>query len=176
MGAVGEAILGDWSVDTIGIARTALPVNVVGGFSDDGTAQLRPDVIPGQPWYIYGPYPAGRSVNPAAFATVPTDANGGALRQGTLGRNAVRGLGAWQIDFALHRQFDFGERWKLQFRAELFNVFNHPNFGSVDPFVGDGRFGQATSMLSHTYGDQGLNSLYQIGGPRSIQLALKLVF
>jgi len=42
--------------------------------------------------------------------------------------------------------------------------------------VGSGNFGQATSMLSQGYGDTALNSLYQIGGPRSIQLAMKLQF
>jgi hypothetical protein len=176
LGAVGGAVLGHWSVDTIAIARTALPVNLVGGSSDDGTANLRPDVVPGQPYYLSGPYPGGRSINPNAFALVPTDANGGAARQGTLGRNVVRGLGAWQMDFALHRQFDLGERWKLQFRSEFFNIFNHPNFGGPDPNVGDGRFGQAGQMLSRSYGDTGLSSLYQIGGPRSIQLALKAIF
>jgi len=175
LGAVGGAILGHWSVDTIATARTAPPVNLTGGFTADGIA-LRPDVMPGQPYYIDGPFPGGRSINPATFAMVPTDSNGVALRQGNLGRNAVRGLGAWQMDFALHRQFNFGERWKLQFRGELFNVFNHPNFGNADPNVGDGLFGQATQMLSQTYGNTGLSSLYQIGGPRSIQLALKLVF
>jgi hypothetical protein len=175
-GALGKAVFGGWSVDAIGTARTALPVNLVGGFSDDGSAQVRPDVIPDQPWYISGPYPGGRSVNPGAFEPVPTDANGGALRQGNLGRNAVRGLGAWQVDFALRRKFDLGERWKIEFRSEFFNVFNHPNFGNIDNFVGDGRFGQAQNMLSQSYGDTGLSSLYQIGGPRSIQFALKLTF
>jgi hypothetical protein len=95
--------------------------------------------------------------------------------EGTLGRNVMRGFGAWQIDFALHRQFNFTERVNLQFRGEFFNVFNHPNFGSIDNNVGDGiSFGLAGSTLSQSYGGNALNSLYQIGGPRSIQLSLKL--
>jgi hypothetical protein len=176
MGAVGRAMFGGWSTDTIAIARSSLPVNLVGGLGPQNE-MVRPDLIAGIPLRVQGPqFPGGREINPGAFARVPTNANGFPLRQGTLGRNAVRGLGAWQIDFALHRQFDLGERLKVQFRAEAFNVFNHPNFGSIDPSVGDGRFGQATSMLSQSYGEAGLNSLYQIGGPRSIQLALKLVF
>jgi outer membrane receptor protein involved in Fe transport len=204
LGAVGRAILGHWSVDTIASARTALPVDLIGGFiatdSQGNGTPVRPDVIPGIPLYLSGAQctaanggngcPGGRAINftpnqgglgcSGPFCPVPTDSNGNALRQGTLGRNAVRGLGAWQIDFALHRQFDFGERWKLEFRSELFNIFNHPNFGNVDNFVGSGTFGQARSMLSQSYGDAagagGFSSLYQIGGPRSIQLALKLSF
>jgi hypothetical protein len=119
--------------------------------------------------------PGGKQFNPIAFTPVPTDSNRiPTQQQGTLGRNVMRGLGTWQMDFALHRQFNLTERINLQFRSEFFNVFNHPNFGGVDNFLGDGTFGQATSTLNSAYG--GLNSLYQIGGPRSIQLALKLAF
>jgi len=175
-GAAGGAVFGGWSMDAIAIARSSLPIDLAGGFGPQ-SEQARPDVIAGVPLYVQGSqFPGGREINPAAFTLVPTDTNGSPLRQGTFGRNAVRGLGAWQIDFGLHRQFDFSERWKLQFRAEAFNIFNHPNFGSIDHSVGDGRFGQATQMLSQSYGDTGLTSLYQTGGPRSIQLALKAIF
>jgi hypothetical protein len=54
----------------------------------------------------------------------------------------------------LRRQFELRERLSLQARADFFNIFNHPNFGR--PIK--------------------LNPLYQIGGPRSAQLALKLIF
>ena len=65
-------------------------------------------------------------------------------------------------------------------KAEVFNVFNHPNFGNP---VGDLRsslFGEAIQMLGESLGTGGVNGglspIYQIGGPRSVQLALKLHF
>ena len=104
------------------------------------------------------------------------------LRQGTLPRNALRGFGATQWDFAVHRDFLIRESLKLQFRAEMFNVLNHPNFGPpVSDLNNTSQFGLSTQMLAQSLGANNLglgsfNPLYQIGGPRSIQLALKLLF
>lgn len=98
----------------------------------------------------------------------------------------MRGFPMSQVDFALRRQFSLGEQVTLQLRAEAFNIFNHPNFG--DPGTnGDGTsqlsnplFGQSTQMLKTSLGtggtSGGFSPLYQVGGPRSIQLALKLQF
>jgi hypothetical protein len=75
---------------------------------------------------------------------------------------------------ALRRRFALTERVTLQFRAEVFNILNHPNFGNPDTNLGALTFGQATGPLAKGLG--GLNPAYQIGGPRAIQLALKLEF
>jgi len=100
--------------------------------------------------------------------------------QGELGRNALRGFGATQVDLTLRRQFKLHERLTLQARADLFNIFNHPNFGSPINYLSSPQFGQSTQMLGASLGsggqNGGLNPLYQIGGPRSVQLALKLLF
>jgi Carboxypeptidase regulatory-like domain/TonB dependent receptor len=184
-----KVALGGWSVNTIGIAQTSLPVDLIGGFyspsaKPDAFFGLRPNVVSGQPLYLHGaacasanggtPCPGGMGFNPAAFTSVPTDSNGNPTQvQGTLGRNVMCGFGALQLDFALQRQFSVTERIKLQFRSELFNVFNHPNFGRINRFTPGGNL-VATSTLNNSLG--GLNSLYGIGGPRSIQLALKLSF
>jgi len=93
---------------------------------------------------------------------------------GNAPRNFVRGFGAWQLNLAVRREFPIHEGLKLQFRAEAFNVFNHPNFGAIDPQFGDSTFGQATATLANSLGV--LSPLYQMGGPRSMQLALKFVF
>jgi hypothetical protein len=75
---------------------------------------------------------------------------------------------------ALRRDFPVGGRLKLQFRAETFNIFNHPSFGSINPNLGTSTFGQASATLATSLGI--LSPLYQQGGPRSIQFALKLIF
>ncbi len=186
VGEFGRKILSDWSVDTIFTARTATPVNVT--YTAAGTAfgslGLRPDLVPGTSLYLNDPaVGGGKRFNPGAFAFSST------LRQGTLGRNVLRGFGLWQVDLALRRQFNLGERYKLQFRTEFFNVFNHPNFadpvGTLGTFFGgtlfaNSQFGRSASMLGRSLGNGGLtggfNPLYQVGGPRSIQLSLKLEF
>ena len=68
----------------------------------------------------------------------------------------------------------------LRFRAEFFNIFNHPNFGNPNNSLTSPLFGHSTQTLASSLGSGGANGrfnpLYQIGGPRSIQLALKLQF
>ncbi len=86
----------------------------------------------------------------------------------------MRGFGAWQMNLALRRNFPIHEALTLQFRAEAFNIFNHPNFGAINPSVSQATFGQATRTLANSLGV--LSPLYQMGGPRSMQFALKLIF
>jgi hypothetical protein len=179
---VGRALSGGWSVDSFLLARSALPVDISGTTSvvNNVTFAARPNLVAGQPLYLFGPrYPGGKALNAAAFSAAP------AGQQGDFGRNVLRGFGAWQEDLALRRQFRFSDRTGLQFRVEFFNVFNHPNFGdplygSVFTSISNPLFGQSTQTLANSLGSGGasggLNPLYQIGGPRSIQLALKLTF
>jgi hypothetical protein len=172
-----RAVLHHWGLDDRFTARTGFPVSVNGGFvRDSATGQLTPggtNIVPGHPFYLSGSqFPGGREINPAAFSRPP------AGQLGDAPRNFVRGFGAWQMDFAVRREFPVRERLKLQFRAEAFNIFNHPNFGTVNANLcspGPGcTFGQATATLANSLG--GLSPLYQMGGARSMQFALKLVF
>jgi hypothetical protein len=191
--AFTNAILGGWSTENVFQARSAPPVNIYySGYSElsDGFAtSVRPNVVSGQPFYLYGSqYPGGKAFNPAAFAAPPIDSTTGLpLSEGDLPRNALRGFGAAQWDFAVHRDFQIHESLKLQFRAELFNVLNHPNFGQPigdlgSPTAINPQFGESQQMLGQSLGGTfgvgsgGLNALYQMGGPRSVQLALKLSF
>jgi len=181
-----KELLSNWSGNTFIVARSAPPVDVEDVhffFLNNGVeADIRPDVVAGQPYYLYGPsFPGGKALNSASFTDPPMDKNFYPTRQGTLGRNALRGFGATQWDFALHREFILHESVKLQFRAELFNILNHPNFGPPSNFFGESGFGTATQMLaqslsSGSVGAGGLNPLYQLGGPRSVQAALKFLF
>jgi Carboxypeptidase regulatory-like domain/TonB dependent receptor len=172
-----KGILNDWSIDSFLYARSALPVNVVGGSFFAAGTQLapRPNVIPGVPLEVRGSqFPGGKTFNRAAFSPAP------AGTQGNLGRNVLRGFGAWQVDVALQRQFHLRERLALRFRAEFFNLFNHPNFGNPTNVLTSPLFGRSTQTLANSLGsggaNGGFNPLYQLGGPRSIQFALKLQF
>ena len=186
--ALARAILRGWSAENIVHAQSAPPVNIFYGSLGSPNlflAIVRPDVVPGQPFYLSGArYPGGKAFNPAAFTSPPIDpVTELPTRQGDLPRNALRGFGYAQWDFAVHREFGIHKSLKLQFRAELFNVLNHPNFG---PPIGDlsgfsGPFGQSTQMLGQSLAGGNLGAgafspLYQLGGPRSIQLGLKLSF
>jgi hypothetical protein len=197
--AFAKAIFRGWSTENIIQARSAPPVDVfypsaaLGQLPNGFNANVRPDVVAGRPSYLNGPqYPGARAFNPAAFTPPPFTPPGCvpgvdfpcSPTQGNLSRNALRGFGSTQWDFAVHREFLLRESLKLQFRAEMFNVLNHPNFG---PPNGDlsgfsGPFGQSTQMLGQSLngsfgsGSGGFNPLYQLGGPRSIQFGLKLTF
>lgn len=168
-------LIRNFSLDGIFTTRTSPTVNVITGLNPIGGFQnARPDLVSGVPLYLDDPLaPGGRRINRAAF-TIPVG------RQGTLGRNALRGFPLWQMDLALRRQFHLTERLNLQFRAEVFNIFNHPNFGDPVAQLNNNQFGLATRMLGRSLGSGGagggFNPLYQVGGPRSVQFALKLAF
>ena len=188
--AFTNAILGGWSLENIIQARSAPPVDI----SDSNffalqsfRADVRPDLVPGQPLYLSGSqFPGGKALNPIAFKDPPSDPSnpGFPLRQGNVPRNFLRGFGATQWDFAVRRDFPLRESVKLQFRAEMFNVLNHPNFGQPSGCLGafcSFAFGVSTQTLGQflsggNLGGGAFSPLYQIGGPRSVQLALKLFF
>ena len=206
--AFANATLRGWSTENIIQARSAPPVDIFyenfGLLSNGFNLNSRPDIVAGVPLYLYGPqYPGGKAFNNTAgavaggcpdgnpsigpFCSPPIDPTTGfPTRQGNLPRNALRGFGTAQWDFAVHREFGIRESLKLQFRAEMFNVLNHPNFGPPDGNLGgppapNPTFGQSTKMLGRSlaggqFGNGAFDPLYQVGGPRSIQLGLKLSF
>ncbi|HVH71853.1 MAG TPA: TonB-dependent receptor, partial [Candidatus Dormibacteraeota bacterium] len=172
---VVSAILKHWAFDVRVSARSAFPVNILGPFSFDPSSGQRiyfqPNFVSGQPLYLYGSqYPGGRIINFQAFQAAPPGT------QGNVPRNNARGFGAFQADLAIRREFRIREPLRLQLRAEAFNVFNHPNFAAITNTLSSGpkAFGYATNTLNNSL--SGLNALYQLGGPRSLQVALKLLF
>jgi len=172
-----------WSVDVLGFARTAPPSNVLApsDFLYSSQDRRRPDLVPGEPVYMYGSsYPGGKWLNTDAFA-IPRGT------QGNLGRNALRLFGAWQIDASLHRDFQFYRNMKVQFRAEFFNVLNHPSYAnptdlnSASPptYCYCHGFGSASQSLANglsSVSHGGLDPIFQVGGPRSGQLAIRVSF
>lgn len=154
------------------MTRTAFPVTISGNqlvSPATGYYSTNVNLVPGQPTYLYGAaYPGGHVINRAAFS-LPTGTD-----LGNAPRNFVRGFGATQLNIAARKDFHLFENASLQFRAEAFNVMNHPVFGLVDARLANATFGQATKTLAQSLGT--MNSLYQQGGPRSMQFALKLKF
>ncbi len=185
MNAFARAILRGWSLQSVIQVPSAPPVNVFTSkfrsLIDTTGTEVRPDLVAGMPLYLLGPqFPGGKAFNPAGFTNPPTS-GGTPLRQGNLGRNALRGFGATQWDFGIHRDFPIRESLHLQFRAEMFNVLNHPNFGQPAGDLNTPQFGRSTQMLGASLtggiaGGGAFDPLYQIGGPRSIQFALKVQF
>jgi len=186
-----HAVLLGWSVESVVQARSAAPVDVnyLGTTLSNGfQTNARPNVVAGQPFYLDGPiYPGGKAFNAAAFTFPALDPiTGLPLGQGDLPRNALRGFGAAQWDFAVHREIPIHESVKLQFRAEMFNLLNHPNFGPpsgtlANYGVPNSQFGLSSAMLGQSLAGGNLGAgafdpLYQLGGPRSMQFALKLFF
>ena len=91
----------------------------------------------------------------------------GVCHPGNLGRDAITGPGFLKTDFSITKNTKFGERFNLQFRSEMFDVLNHPNFGNPVLTVTSASFGVIQSTRFPT-GD--------FGSARQIQFALKLMF
>jgi hypothetical protein len=110
-------------------------------------------------------------VNPAAFA-LPAQGT-----FGTMGRNGLYGPGFEDVDFSVLKDFRIGERLKLQFRTEIYNLFNRANLAPPNTFIFAGPnaqngFGQSTDTIGDAYGAPGIGP----GEPFNVQFALKLIF
>jgi hypothetical protein len=86
----------------------------------------------------------------------------------------LRGFGDNQINVAIRKEIHLYNSFNLQFRAEAYNLFNHPDLGYIDPSLTNALFGQSTLMLNQSFGPTG--SLYEPGGPRSLQISLRVHF
>jgi Carboxypeptidase regulatory-like domain len=190
-----RTVLQNWSLDSTTSARSGTPFNVlyqpsssaafVDGFGKP--IQLRPDQVTGQPVYISDPNaPGGRRLNLTAFS-IPS-----VLHQGSEGRNNLRGFPLLELDLAARRDFRLTEHLNLQVRADAYNFINHPNFGNPLSNMGTCAqgvtcapvYGWGTSQALENQSLTATNasyvtsfgSLYQVGGPRSFQLSMKLQF
>jgi hypothetical protein len=156
-----------WQLGVITSAQSGNPLNVltsVAGFTGNGT--LRPDIVG----------PVGTTGNPAEWFTntanlvVPctNPLNPVTCHFGDLGRNAFTGPDFIDTDFSLVKNTKINERFNIQFRAEAFDLFNHPNFGNpVLNIQAGASFGQITATRFPN-GDS--------GSSRQMQMALKLQF
>lgn len=175
-----RVLTGGWALDGILRLRTGLPFTVITQVLDplNFGSNRRVDYLGAPVWINDANVGGGQRLNAAAFR-IPAETG----RLGNLGRNALRGFPVEQLDFAVRREFQLTEQTRLQFKAELFNALNHANFGLPLAALGptpNATFGTVNSMLGRSLGGGGtaggLSPLYQVGGPRSVQLSLRLFF
>jgi hypothetical protein len=153
-------IIGNWDTNLIVAAQSGLPFTPVLGTSVSNAGGSRPDR-----------YKSGTIDNPTiarwfdtSFGTAAGGAAWGAPTIFTFGnsaRNILRGPGRTNVDFSLFKNFLITENWKLQFRTEIFNLFNHAQFDLPNPNVGTPNAGIITGI---------------VGTPRQMQFALRLSF
>lgn len=153
-----------WEISGIWTFQSGYPFSIAGGDGNNNSGALqfgdRANSVPGQPWNVHKGSKSqwlNNYFNPNAF--VPNTPG----TFGNTGKNFLKGPGINSADLALSKNWQFfEERYKLQFRWEMFNAFNHPNFGQPDNSPTDPNFGQIT----------GIGPI----PPRVVQAGLKLTF
>jgi Carboxypeptidase regulatory-like domain len=151
-GTLGR-IVGGWQLSSIGMWHTGHPLTITMNISPDqlpdGNDQTtqRPDLVPGVPIFLPGGVQGHTlPINPAAFAPPPLDLTGVAdasgncintcglaSRFGNAPNGLIRALNVWQIDLALTKETRLTERVSMKFGAQIFNIFNHVQFGDPNP-------------------------------------------
>jgi hypothetical protein len=179
-GAHYRRLTNGWSVQGLFTAHTGTPYtpllgqDIAGDGDQFAANNQRPNIVPGVPLYISSSAPPYQVANPAAFS-IPA-----AGTFGDAGRNILRNPGLEQFDVSLLKNTRITERVTAQFRAEFFNVLNHANFASPaangnNLLTAGSSFGLSQESANMSVGGL-LSPLFNSGGPRSIQFALKLLF
>ena len=178
-------LFGQWQISGVTTLQSGYPFTVVtGGVDSSGFNQAsnsglspaagdRPDLAKPVP------LPQNNRNSDAAFdRTWFTPALAG--RVGTSGRNQYYGPGLQNYDFAVAKDFamwtKLGEQTRLQFRADFFNLFNHPNFANPVSDLSNASFGKITQTLGTASAPSIGTTGGAIGGPRLIQLSLRIRF
>ncbi|MCS7024609.1 MAG: TonB-dependent receptor [Bryobacteraceae bacterium] len=154
-------LLGGWKLGGLMLARTGAALNVTQPVNTAGSDNLinqRPDRVLGVNPYRKNPTPE-LWLDPAAFLLAPRG------RFGNSGRNPIHGPGFLQLDASAIKDIRLTERFVLQFRSEIFNVLNRPNFANPNTVVGTPNFGRIFNTFGRTIGS---------GTSRQIQLVLRL--
>jgi hypothetical protein len=154
---IAKRLLGGWQLTGIYRATSGSALNITQTSSREFS---RPDYAGGDP-YLHPSSITGLYLNLAAFTRVPvSSASGQTIRPGNVGRNSLRGPNSWTVDMNIGKTFRITERITLQVRADMFNAFNHPNWGNPNTDIVNSLFGRITSASS----------------PRTMQLAARLAF
>jgi hypothetical protein len=170
----GNRLVEGWQISGITQLQSGNPVNIVTNINTfTGVATLRPDVI-GQirvlghvnQWFTNTVCDPRTGCPAGSVFALPVSA-GNVFHFGNLGRNVVIGPGFSNTDFSVLKNTKITESIRLQFRAEVFDIFNHANFGQPGRVAGSTTFGVITNTRFPT-GDS--------GSSRQLQFALKLIF
>ncbi len=160
-GRLVDAIVGGWDVSSIIAAQTGYPFTVTSAsdFSNTNSGSPRPDrTCSGE-----GPKTLTDWFNLSCFpvAALQQALASGAPRFGDSGRNILTGPGLVDVDLSLIKRFAIAERLKAEFRADAFNLFNHPNFALPNAVIGSSSAG----IISNTVplGSTGYNREIQVG-------------
>jgi hypothetical protein len=154
-GGIADSVFGGWSLNTIFLLQSGMPVTVTQATNNNafaGFALQRPNLV-GRPSLSPGDRTPARFFNTGAFATAPQFAIG------TASRNPVRGPAYRDLDLAVVKHTTLFHETGLEFRAEFFNVTNTPAFGQPNGSSGSAAFGSITSTFTD---------------PRVMQLALRI--
>jgi len=157
-GFVGK-VLGGWQANSVISLQTGFPYTVGChcDYNGDGIKSDRPNT-PSFGNYMYFTHQQFENGALAALAgDFPKPAPG---TDGNLGRNTFSGPGFFDTDFSLFKKIPMGERFSMQFRAEIFNLFNHANL-----------YPPVANLASSSFG-----LVQQSFDPREIQFGLKLIF
>ncbi|MGH9902454.1 MAG: hypothetical protein ACRD68_11665, partial [Pyrinomonadaceae bacterium] len=148
-GSLASAILGDWQLNGIASFYSGTPLNIITGVDRaglGGATTQRPDLVPGVPIYLDNPGDPALLINRAAFA-LPAPGTFGNLERGE-----IRAPGIKNIDFSAAKNWRMKERFNLQFRAEMFNVFNHANFTGLVNQAGNANLSFQNNRTESNFG------------------------
>ncbi|MBX6358676.1 MAG: carboxypeptidase regulatory-like domain-containing protein [Acidobacterium ailaaui] len=160
-----QKLISGWTVSAIANLQSGLPFTPQLGFNPSNNGDSRNPVRPSINPEFHGKVIEGTPVqyfNPTAFV-VPVSGT-----YGNLGRNTLTGPGLSSLDFSLRKNTALTERLNLQFRGEIFNLFNHANFGTPNTVV----YSSASSAPSPTAGVITTTATTS----RQIQFGLKLLY
>jgi hypothetical protein len=171
----GRQVFGGWQISGITTVQSGAPFTVYNSatdFSGFNQTSDRPDVIGG------GHLQQDNRNVDEAFDTSYFSKNPPTGRVGTAGRDQFYGPGLVNFDFAAAKNFPLHtERVRLQFRADLFNIFNHTNFSNPISNQSNASFGKITATVGSAVATAvGTTAGLVGGGPRVVQLSMRLSF
>jgi Carboxypeptidase regulatory-like domain len=166
-GRVTDALFGGWSMNWILTLADGQPVTINCVTPGAAGVGCYAELVPGQDRYA-GKHNVDQWMNPAAFTDPPPAMTIGQTDFSPLGgdKTPIIAPGFHRMDWSLFKEFNTSETTRLEFRAEFFNLTNHPNFAAPSQrnYKDTAHFGQITSTIDSP------------NDPRQIQFALKFYF